>query len=297
MPQVDRHYPRDVLIEFNYNEEFKESVIPERFRLVLITSGSATLLINDRTISVSAPMTLCLSIKDSVKLLNKRKFAAKSFMFAPKFLNKKLSFEAIDEDNFKNWHDKHDSNILQVFVNHNDNFSGELNIPASMYLTINQWFGIIGTETFAQSDKSWTCRIRRYIIQILYLLEDLYRDLVQSDFKQQDELGDNHVKIALEYIHANYNQDISLDTLCKISGLNRTSLNRRFKERTGATMINYLINHRIKIACEALITTELPLNEIAESCGFMYDSYFSKQFSKRVGVSPAEYRKNAMCCA
>jgi YesN/AraC family two-component response regulator len=55
--------------------------------------------------------------------------------------------------------------------------------------------------------------------------------------------------------------------------------------------MNYLICHRIKIACEALAHTNLRLAEIAAACGFKYDTYFIKQFSKRMGITPSEYRQ------
>lgn len=297
MPQVDRHYPREVPIEFNYNEEFEESIIEDRLRLILITNGNATLQINTKTVSVTAPTALCLSQGDSIKVLNRHRLAAKSFMFHPKFLNPKFTFDLLKENKFPTWQDKHDKSAIHFFLHRNEKFSGNLSIPPAMYLTVNQWFGVVGTETYAQSDGHWTCRIRRYLLQILYVLQDLYAKLRTNEFNVDVEPENNYVNIALEYIHTNYNQDISLDTLCKVCGLNRTSLNKKFKEKTGYTMIEYLINHRIKIACETLVNTGLKLTEIAEACGFVYVTYFNKQFTKRVGVSPANYRKNAQCTA
>ncbi|MNI63356.1 HTH-type transcriptional regulator YesS [compost metagenome] len=101
-----------------------------------------------------------------------------------------------------------------------------------------------------------------------------------------------HVEIALEFIHTNYQNDISLESLCKIVNLNRTSLNLSFKEKTGLTATDYIIKHRIKIACEALAHTNLRINELAESCGFKTDTYFIKQFTKKMKFSPSEYRQN-----
>lgn len=99
--------------------------------------------------------------------------------------------------------------------------------------------------------------------------------------------------IVLEAIHINYAGELSLDYLCKLAGLNRTSLNRRFKEKTGRTVMEYLLLHRLTIACDALAHTNLSLNEISEAVGFQYYTHFIKQFTVKIGATPTEYRNNS----
>jgi AraC-like DNA-binding protein len=148
----------------------------------------------------------------------------------------------------------------------------------------------MGTETYAQSDGYWTCRIRRYLLQTLYLLDDIYMNRkVPNTIKREK----SQVDILLEYIHTNYSNEISLELLTKVANLNRTSLNRKFKEQTGHTAMEYLLMYRLKIACDALSHTNLKLGEIAEAIGFKYDTYFIRQFSARMGVTPMEYRMNS----
>ncbi|MNC73609.1 Urease operon transcriptional activator [compost metagenome] len=57
--------------------------------------------------------------------------------------------------------------------------------------------------------------------------------------------------------------------------------------------MDYLLRHRIKIACEALTHTNLKISELAEACGFAYDTYFIKQFTNKMGMSPMEYRHSS----
>jgi YesN/AraC family two-component response regulator len=54
--------------------------------------------------------------------------------------------------------------------------------------------------------------------------------------------------------------------------------------------MEYLLKHRIKIACETLTHTNLSITEIAEAVGFKYDTYFIKQFTTKMGKTPTEYR-------
>ena len=80
--------------------------------------------------------------------------------------------------------------------------------------------------------------------------------------------------------------------LCALIHMNRTTLNRKFKEQVGFTEMDYLLRHRIKIACETLTHTGLTLAEIAEAVGFKYDTYFIRIFEKKMGMSPTEYKQN-----
>lgn len=291
LPQNDRHRTRIVPIEFNANEQLDSLPMSERVTLVFITDGNSSIMVNEKTWTLSAPCVICLSHYDQISVLNKHHFSAKSFSFNPVFLNSSLTFEALFNNQFIHLEDEHDRNMLMMFLSHSDRFAGIIQIPSAMYLRISEWISIIGTETYAQSDGMWTCRIRRYLLQTLYLVNDIYLDMVKNEFDDIPQNQKDHVEIALEYIHVNYQNDIALDDLCKIVNLNRTSLNRRFKEKTGHTAMDYLINHRIKIACEALAHTNLKISELAEACGFKYDTYFIKQFSSKMKISPSEYRQ------
>ncbi len=293
MPQNDRHRTRIVPIEFEDKDAFESIPLLERVTLVLVTDGHMSTVLNGKTWAVSAPCILCISQYDKITVLNKHNLSAKAFSFSPTFLNSSLTFDALSDNKFIHLEDEHDRNMLMMFLRHSDKFAGIINIPSSMYLRIDEWMNIISKETITQSDGMWTCRIRRYLLQTLYLINDIYMDAIKNGFDQSPHTQKEHVEIALEFIHTNYQNDITLANLCKIVNLNRTSLNKRFKERTGHTAMDYLIHHRIKIACEALVHTNLKTTELAEACGFKYDTYFIKQFSKKVGMSPSEYRQNA----
>ncbi|MNN75847.1 hypothetical protein D3C81_1921750 [compost metagenome] len=72
------------------------------------------------------------------------------------------------------------------------------------YPLLFEWFFVLGTEVQAQSDALWVCRIKKYLIQILGLLEELNRNSEHSP-----------VDVVLDYIHTNYSKKISLEDLTK----------------------------------------------------------------------------------
>jgi AraC-like DNA-binding protein len=287
MPQNDRHRPRIVPIEFEANESLTTLPLAERMSIILITNGRASILLNGKSVLLTAPCVMLISQYDSIKLIETFRLAAKSFHFYPTFINSALTFDRLKANDFNEMEDEHDRNMMNLFLNRDEYYDGTMDLPPSTYLRIFEWLAIIGTEVYAQSDGYWTCRIRRYLLQTLYLFDDLYMERATSHTMKREK---SPVDILLEYIHVNYSNDISLDDLCRLVHTNRTSLNRKFKEQIGHTAIEYLQKHRIKLACDMLIHTNLSIVEIAEAIGFKYDTYFIKQFTAKMGQSPTEYR-------
>ena len=288
MPQNDRHRTRVVPIEFEAHESFSEMPLEDRVSIVLISNGKISLFINKKAVTLTAPCIMLVSQYDIIKIIETTRLAAKSFSFNPRFMNSALTFERLKSNDFFELEDEHDRNMMNLFLCRDEYYDGTIDLPAKTYLRISEWLAIMGTEVFAQSDGYWTCRIRRYLLQTLYLLDDIYMDRKTPNIIKREK---SFVDVLLEYIHVNYSDNISLECLCGLVHTNRTTLNRKFKEQVGSTAMEYLLKHRIKIACEALSHTNLSLAEIAEAIGFMYDTYFIKQFTKRIGESPTEYRR------
>ena len=287
MSQNDRHRPRLVPIEFETNEKFTSLPLNSRVTLVLISNGRASFELNGKAIILTSPCVMMISQYDKTKLTGSSQLAAKSFSFNPVFVNSNLTFERLAADDFWDLEDEHDRNMMNMFLFRDEYYDGTIDLAPKAYLRISEWISIIGTETHAQSDPYWTCRIRRYLLQSLYLLDDVYMNRkVPNTIKREKSAVD----ILLEYIHTNYSSDITLDFLCKLVRLNRTSLSRKFKERTGLPPMEYLLSYRLKVTCDTLIHTNLSLSEIAEASGFKYVTYFIKQFTAKMGLSPTEYR-------
>lgn len=289
MPQNDRHRTRIVPIEFEAHESFEALPLAERVSIVLITNGKASLYLNGEAVTLTAPCVMLLSQYDTVRLIESTRLAAKSFSFHPVFINSSLTFERLKDNDFFELEDEHDRNMMNLFLRRDEYYDGTIDLPARTYLKISEWLAVMGTEVYAQSDGYWTCRIRRYLLQILYLLDDIYMDRKTLHTVKREK---SPVDILLEYIHVNYSNEISLGGLCELVHINRTSLNRKFKEQVGYTAMEYLLRYRIKIACDALSHTNLSLAEIAEAVGFQYDTYFIKQFTAKMGQSPTEYRRS-----
>ena len=95
---------------------------------------------------------------------------------------------------------------------------------------------------------------------------------------------------AERYIWENYTRKISLREIARASGLSAPYFSTIFKEEMGENLSNYLNRLRVEKAAAMLVTTDLPISEIAASCGFEDQSWFSKIFKNNTGLTPGKYR-------
>ena len=95
-----------------------------------------------------------------------------------------------------------------------------------------------------------------------------------------------------ERIEANLHTDVSLETLAEESGYSRAHFLRMFRTATGITPHQYILDVRLNHARECLRRKGASLIDIAASCGFASQSHMTTVFRKRLGVTPAEFRRS-----
>ena len=79
-------------------------------------------------------------------------------------------------------------------------------------------------------------------------------------------------------------------TIAQVLALSRAQLDRRIKRLTGKTPSAYLLDRRMTYARELLLTTKMPIAEIAVACGFEDTSYFTRVFKQHYGSTPSAMR-------
>jgi AraC-like DNA-binding protein len=123
----------------------------------------------------------------------------------------------------------------------------------------------------------------------------LYRYHVYDsiDANRYDKYSERTIgmNMAVKYIHDNYNEAISLDELARLTNFSKYYFCFLFKEFTGESFREYQTRLRIKKAEEMIRGTDLPITDVAFSCGFNDLSYFVKTFKKYKGVTPRQYRR------
>lgn len=75
------------------------------------------------------------------------------------------------------------------------------------------------------------------------------------------------------------------------TGLSRTRFSRRFSELAGMSPGRFALRLRLERAGRLLLTTRLPIAEVARQCGFKEPSHFSKSFLRQMGMAPHSFRE------
>lgn len=122
-----------------------------------------------------------------------------------------------------------------------------------------------------------------------------YWDKKDADLLNTASIGNDMmqtIKKAIDYISLNYNQSINAADAAKICNLSYSYFSRIFKNYMKRGFSEYLNFIRINNAERLLISTDLPITEVADSCGFTTTSYFIKQFKEAKGISPKQFRRN-----
>ena len=99
------------------------------------------------------------------------------------------------------------------------------------------------------------------------------------------------VRLAKQYIHNHYQEQITLEEVSEHVGLTAAYFSVLFKKETEIGFAKYLMNERIEGAKELLRETSLSVGEICRKVGYNDLKHFTRLFEKSVGVKPAVYRK------
>lgn len=127
------------------------------------------------------------------------------------------------------------------------------------------------------------------IEQIAEILEDYIDELIHT-INNQNDIRSPIVRNVLEYMHVNYNQELSLKTLGGRFHVNPIYLGKLFQEELGIVFSEYINHYRLEKAKELLKNTHLRTGDIGKQVGYADTTYFYKQFKKYVGATPSEWR-------
>ncbi|MBV2362282.1 GlxA family transcriptional regulator [Streptomonospora nanhaiensis] len=94
----------------------------------------------------------------------------------------------------------------------------------------------------------------------------------------------------LRWVEDNLAADLTLDDIARTAGVSLRTLNRRFREQTGTTPLQWLLRARIRRAQYLLEATDHPVDRIAGEVGFGSSTAFRDRFKRVVGTTPQAYR-------
>lgn len=141
-------------------------------------------------------------------------------------------------------------------------------------------------DAFQKSNNHCNVTILKNLYDIILMLKKEY----EKNYIPNEKML--LIKPAIDSMNSNYfKNNLTIENLSKLCGISSTYFRRIFTERFGISPKEYIINRRMEYAKKLLLSQQFSVSEIAEMCGYSEPCHFSRDFSKRTGLSPNKYTK------
>ena len=130
-----------------------------------------------------------------------------------------------------------------------------------------------------------------HLIGHLYLFLDALTQSTHSDeLTSSSKMSDYYIKEAMNYIEQNFQNNISIEDIAAVCGINRSYFGKIFRNTVGQSPQEFLMNYRMIKATELLKLTSLSIADIGSAVGYENQLHFSRAFKNVYGISPREWR-------
>ena len=141
-------------------------------------------------------------------------------------------------------------------------------------------------ETYGNFSATGRIRIVSSLLLFMGQLIQMFSLEVSTHDKNYKKL-----KPVISYIEEHFAEKIQISKLSELIHVCDDRLIRLFKEVTGETPIEYIMNLRIEAAIKYLTSGDLSIAEIADRTGFGSDTYMTRVFKQKLNTTPGKYRK------
>ena len=130
------------------------------------------------------------------------------------------------------------------------------------------------------------------ILASKYFAIDIDRDsqAAFAIFKGQKEHHDDDILKAQNYIEKNIQEKITVNELADMVSVGRRSFERRFRQATNNSVLEYIHRVKIEAAKRSFETSRKNINEVMFDVGYTDTKAFRTIFKKITGLTPVEYR-------
>lgn len=118
----------------------------------------------------------------------------------------------------------------------------------------------------------------------------LFIDVFRSKFRHK-EYAEHVINRVIHYMDESIECNLKLADLANFCGYSESYFYRKFSKEYGHSPMDYFMRMKIDKACKLLTQTDMKVSQIAHKLGFSEPHYFSRVFSKMMGLSAQEFRK------
>jgi AraC-like DNA-binding protein/DNA-binding cell septation regulator SpoVG len=139
---------------------------------------------------------------------------------------------------------------------------------------------------YTNKEPGYEIFLKNKLEEIIIFLSRKYSQISIPKAKSMVRIGK-----AIDFIEQNFNKNIYIQQLAEMGFMSLRNFQRIFKEATGLSPNDYLLELRIQSASKLLTETDSAIYDVSDQVGITDWFYFSKAFKKKFGVSPMNYRK------
>lgn len=206
--------------------------------------------------------------------------------FLPQFINDKFKNLSNDKDFF-------DFAYLEPFLVSKDMVRPKLNLTGQLQDKVESILEEMLME-YKEEDKNYEIMLKGDLLRLLAIVVREYEKGYQTC--ETKEIFQNYreaIKDSIKYIQEHYNEEIRLDDVCRHSLMSKTYFCYIFKNLTGKTFSEFLLDLRMRKSMELLIETDMSVTDICYKVGFNDVTYFCRVFKRVIGFSPKHYKNLA----
>ena len=290
MDLVSRFTPNNVPCKYTL-ESINESSFPkciahtDKFSIILLEKGSGKCTINDSTLTLIAPMVLCINETEKLTITSGKSLQGQVLSFHPSIINTSFDFKTVRQfDHTFSASDIEAALKLSIFFKRSDNYVGQVKSSEPALKQLQKYMSLLSNSNMINYGTHNT------IYDMITYIETLVKTnaLLSESFVAEASL---EIHDLLLYLHDNFKEKITIPQLSKVFHINRTTLSDRFYNATGETIITYLNKQRINMSTIMLRDTNYSISDIATDVGFNDTAYFAKLFKKYIHHTPSEYRQ------
>lgn len=129
-----------------------------------------------------------------------------------------------------------------------------------------------------------------HMLKSAQICKEVCLNMIETMLIGKDGVRSKPISEALDFIHRNYNKDISLTKVANHVYRSPEYFSRLFKEEVGENFSVYLMMYRLNCAEQMLKNSSLQISQIAYEVGYTTPGYFSRIYKKYMGMTPEEAR-------
>ena len=184
-----------------------------------------------------------------------------------------------------------EAGFLDPFFERNRYFSNTVDKRYEYYGQMTQHLQKIAEE-YNKRKEGWELLVRAHLLMVLAYLNRYYLGRHALAPGGQQNRGYSRLRGVVEYIHSNYEKEMSLAELAEQAAMSKSYFSFYFTNTMKIRVFDYIEQVRVNHAAMLLKTTDQSVLEIALQSGFHSSAYFNRVFKKVMDMTPGAYRKS-----